>query len=49
MEIWKCQQDKKDGGLFYRLACVQVDISMELAVKLHKKLGVWKINHFCVM
>ena len=49
MEIWKCQQDKQDGGQFYRLACVHVDISMELAVKVHKKLGIWKANYFCVV
>ena len=50
MEIWKGQQDKQDGGQFYRLARVQVDISMELAVKVHKKkLGIWKVNYFCVV
>ena len=40
MEIWKCQQDKQDGRQFYRLACVNVDISMELGVKVHEKLGI---------
>ena len=45
----KCQQDKQDGGQFCRLVCGDVDISMGLAFKVHKKLGIWKANYFCVV
>ena len=42
-------KDKQDNGQFYHLANVNVDISMELAVEVHKKLGIWKANYFCVL
>ena len=35
--------------IFYRLACVNVDISMELAVKVHQKPGIWKANYIRVV